>query len=234
MNNYISVLVENQIQGDYASQDKIVFKEEGVVTGRPPDNEVAVKGSFTEIKWKMELNAKALSQLVENKNENMKYPSLNPMTSLTNLESGETLVLNLDNSYKHSSTGDFCHEIHKETLKKHLESRAEEKNLKEETPYFPSGHRRRAPYRCCKRGTQGQSCKSEMDNLDEMIGCSREDFQNVVKECGDNNGVCEDEGDQRPKRFRHYKEITATKRRAVYDQSLLSRLLSLPSHGIKR
>merc|ERR1719233_2256641 len=227
--------VENQIQCDFASQDEIVCKEEGVAVGLPPDNEVADGESFTEIKWKTELGGNVPNRLIENKIENVICPSSNSMAYLTNLESGETSVVNLDSSYKHSSTRDFCHEIHKETLKKHLESRAEEKNLREETPYFPSGHRRRAPYRCCKRGTLGKGYKSEMNNLDEMIGGLEEDFENAVKQPGDNNEVGEDEGEQGPKkRFRHYKEITDTKSRAVYDQSLLSRLLSLPSRGIKR
>merc|ERR1719233_1287847 len=227
--------VENQIQCDFASQDEIVCKEEGVAVGLLPNNEVADEESFTEIKWKTELVGKVPNRLIENKIENIICPSSNSMAYLTNLESGETSDVNLDSSYKHSSTRDFCHEIHKETLKKHLESRAEEKNLREETPYFPSGHRRRAPYRRGKRGTPGQSYKSEMDNLDELIGGLEEDFENVVKECGDNNEVDENEGEQgHKKRFRHFKEITATKSLAVYDQSLLSRLLSLPSHGDKR
>jgi len=215
--------------------DELICKEEGVATGLLPNNEYADKASFMKIKCKTEPDAdgSVLNQLIEKKMENIKCPSLNSVVYLTNLESGGTSVVKLNSSYKHPSTGDFCHKIHKETLKKHLESRAEEKNLIEENPYFPSGYRRRAPYRHCKRGTPGQSYKSEMDNLDEMIGGLEEDFENTVKECGDNNEVGEDEGEQVPKkRFRHYKEITATSKTA-YDESLLSRLLSLPARGIK-
>merc|ERR1719318_1733505 len=175
------------------------------------------------VRWKIEPDAEALKNLIDVKVANVKDPYRNAVT-VENLESGESSLMKLEHQVL-----DFYHGVDKESFEKHLDTRAEEAKLGLKPEVF--GRKPLPPYRKSKRGTLGVSYKLTMNDLEETIESKRLKVADLQSEgiSSSESGTATDQAHnvRSKKKFRHYKEFI-TQTQALYDQTVISKLLSLP------
>eukprot|EP00092_Neocalanus_flemingeri_P040731 GFUD01044343.1.p1 GENE.GFUD01044343.1~~GFUD01044343.1.p1 ORF type:complete len:409 (+),score=131.11 GFUD01044343.1:61-1227(+) len=212
--------LNNSVSSEIAQTDLV--NEDLHLFGDSTQVEVEESG----VRWRKTTDLATFEKIIDDKIDKVKQPPSNLVTIL-NLESGETSSVRL----KEQMVTDFQHEVDKDTFDKRLDTRSEETKLKKETEV--SGRDLRAPYRKSKRGSLGICYKLEMEEFDEVHQSKAESSKQGLKNQS-SSSTDPDQADvdiskrRRRKRFRHYKEFITPKGK-VYDESVLSKLLSIPS-----